>query len=197
MTPGKQGLSRSYVPDKPLHQPTKHGLGSRHLWAVVCAQPVERIALYDDRSTLNPSQRQRLLVTCKHIDKLLGEIEETLNATASKSLFPRYVNDITGQQRKAIEDHIKGFRAKILSVMEGQSLALEEPTISAAHSIHVGLTFMDIAIAELAPGYMRGYGPVSEEAAADLREVIAELQSGVRDLCLYVPPPGLGIGEKD
>ena len=60
----------------------------------------------ENHITLNPSQRQRLLVTCKHIDKLLGDIEETMNAAASKSVFPNYVGDITPLQRKTIEDYI-------------------------------------------------------------------------------------------
>src|ERR1035438_3345 len=49
----------------------------------------------EDPISLNPSQRQRLLITCKHIDRLLGDIEATLNAAASKSAFPSYVGDIT------------------------------------------------------------------------------------------------------
>jgi len=46
---------------------------------------------------------------------------------------------------------------------------------------------VDIAIAELAPRYMRGYGPVSEEGAADLNSIVAELQSAIKELTRYVP----------
>jgi hypothetical protein len=146
----------------------------------------EGSALHENDSTLNPSQRQRLLGTCKHIDRLLGDIEETLNAVASKSAFPEYVGDITPQQRKTIEEHITRLRGQLLRVLARQSLAPEEPRISAAHAIHVGLTFIEIAIAELAPHYMRGYGPVSEQGVSDLHGVIAELQSTVKELHLYL-----------
>ena len=134
----------------------------------------------NDHITLNPSQRQRLLVTCKHIDNLLGDVEATLNAAASKSVFPGYVNDISPLQRKTIEDYIARLRGQLLQVLAGQSMAPVEPRISAAHSIHVNLTFVEIAIAELAPHYMRGYGPVSEEGAADLNGIVGELQSAAR-----------------
>ena len=142
--------------------------------------------MHENGPTLNPSQRQRLLVTCKHIDKLLGDIEATLNAAASKGVFPDYIGDIIPQQRKTIEDYVARLRWQLLQVLARQSLGPEEPRISAAHAIHVDLTFIEIAIAELAPYYMRGYGPVSEQGATDLQGVIAELQSTVKELHGYL-----------
>ncbi len=142
--------------------------------------------------TLNGAQRQRLLITCKHIDRLLGDIEATLNAAASKTVFPSYVNDVTTAQRKTIEDYIARVRGQLLQVLAGESPSPEAPRISAAHSIHVNLTFVDIAIAELAPHYMRGYGPVSEEGAADLNGIVAELQSAIKELTRYVLQPQAG-----
>jgi hypothetical protein len=142
--------------------------------------------LHEHHITLNPSQRQRLLVTCKHIDRLLGDIEGTLNAAASKSAFPGYIGDIIPQQRKTIEDYVARLRGQLLQVLARQSLAPEEPRISAAHAIHVDLTFIEIAIAELDPHYMRGYGAVSEQGATDLHGVIAELQSTVKELHGYL-----------
>jgi GTP-binding protein EngB required for normal cell division/NTP pyrophosphatase (non-canonical NTP hydrolase) len=152
----------------------------------------EERALHENYITLNPSQRQHLLITCKHIDKLLGDVEETLNAAASKSVFPNYASDITPLQRKTIEDYIARLRGQLLQVLAGQSLAPEKPRISAFHSIHVGLTFVEIAIAELAPHYMRGYGPVSEDGATDLHGIVAELQSAVKELHRYILQPQSG-----
>ena len=86
----------------------------------------------------------------------------------------------------AIEDYIARLRGQLLQVLAKQSLAPEEPHISAAHAIHVSLTFIEIAIAELAPHYMRGYGAVSEQGASDLHGVIAELQSTVKELHRYL-----------
>ncbi len=146
----------------------------------------------DGHITLNGAQRQRLLVTCRRIDKLLGDIEATLNAAASKTVFASYVNDLTSAQRKTIEDYIARVRGQLLQVLAGESLPPEPPRISAAHSIHVNLSFVEIAIAELAPHYMRGYGPVSEEGAADLNGIVAELQSAIKELTHYVLRPRAG-----
>ncbi len=148
--------------------------------------------MHDDHITLNASQRQHLLIACKHIDKLLGDVEATLNAAASKTVFPNYVNDITAVQRKTIEDYVAKVRGQLLQVLAGQSLAPEKPRLSIVHSIHVNLTFVDIAIAELAPHYMRGYGPVPEEGAADLNGIVAELQSAIKELSRFVLQPHVG-----
>jgi len=147
------------------------------------------------RITLNASQRHRLLITCKHIDHLLGDIEATLNATASKGVFSSYVNDITPLQQKTIEDYIAQLRERLLHVLASQSLAPEDPHISAAHSIEVGLTFIEVAIEELAPRYMRGYGPVSEEGASDLYRIMANLQSVSKELNHYVQQLSQQAGE--
>ncbi len=146
----------------------------------------------ENHSTLNSNQRQRLLITCKHIDKLLEDIEETMNATASRSVFPGYDPDITPRQRKTIEEYIARIRQQLLQILATQSLAPEGPHISASHAIHVGLTFVEIAIAELAPHYMRGYGPISQEGAADLDGIVTELQSAVKELHRYMLEPDSG-----
>src|ERR1035441_6539995 len=146
----------------------------------------------EDHISLNPSQRQRLLITCKRLDRLVKDIEVTLNAAVSKSAFPSYVGDITPIQRKTIEDYVARLRVQLLQVLARHSLAPEEPHISASHSIDVGLTFIEIAIAELDPHYMRGYGPASTERANDLHGVIAELQSAVTELHRYILQPQSG-----
>lgn len=132
--------------------------------------------------TLNPSQRQRLLVTCKHIDKLLGDIEITLQTTGLKGIFPVYLDDVSPAQRAVIERSIAGIRRQLLQVLSMQCLAPEAPNISAAHAVNVSLTFVEIAIAELAPHHMRGYGPVSDEGASDLKRIMDELEGSVEAL---------------
>lgn len=140
----------------------------------------------DGHVNLNASQRQRLLITCKHIDTLLDDIEATLNSTGSKTVFPNYIDDVTQEQRQTIEECIARVRGRLLHVLSRQSLAPEEPRISALHSIQVNLTFIDVAITELGPRYMRGYGAVSEKGAADLDGIVEELQEAVNELARSV-----------
>ena len=139
--------------------------------------------------SLNAAQRQRLLITCKHIDKLLTDIESALHSADSNTVFPNFVNDVSPAQRKEMEASIAQVRGHLLRVIAGQSLVAGEPRISVLHSIHVMLTFVDIAITELAPHYMRGYGPVSSEGVADLNAIVDELRSAMKGLTQQAAQP--------
>lgn len=150
----------------------------------------------EKHNALSASQRNRLLVTCKHIDRLLGDIEATLNAAVSKSVFPNYIEDVSPFQRKIIEAQIARLRQKLLEVLASQSIAPEPPQISATHSIKVGLTFVDIAVTELSPRHMRGYGAVSEQGAEDLKEIVAGLQSEIREMQMQLSDDTTEKGSK-
>lgn len=137
-------------------------------------------------SSLNDAQQRNLRISCQHMDELLKDIEEVLNPARSKSVFPKYIHDIAPVQRKTIEDYLARIRAQLIRVLAGQAIEVEKPRITASHAIHAALTFVEIAIEELSPDSMRGYGPVSETGAADLNGVVGELQSIVQQLHGYV-----------
>jgi len=137
-------------------------------------------------SSLNDSQQRNLRISCEHMDRLLKDVEDTLNPARSKSVFQKYIQDITPIQRKTIEDYLARIRAQLLRVLAGESIEVEKPRITASHAIHTVLTFVEIAIEELSPGRMRGYGEVTERGAADLNGVMQELQSIVQQLHSYV-----------
>jgi GTP-binding protein EngB required for normal cell division len=137
-------------------------------------------------SSLNDAQQRNLRISCKHIDALLHDIEEVLNPARSNSVFPKYIHDIAPVQRKTIDDYIVRVRAQLLRVLASHAIEVEKPRITASHALHTALTFVEIAIEELSPGRMQGYGPVSETGAADLNGVMRELQSIVQQLHGYV-----------
>ena len=124
---------------------------------------------------LNESQQRRLRVTCEYIDKQLSEIEAVMNQASSQAVFPRYASEIPQAQRKTIEGYLARIRARLLRVLEGQNIKQPKPSIPPAHALNVSLTFIEIAIEELYPKYMRGYGAVPESVAADLNGIVGEL----------------------
>jgi GTP-binding protein EngB required for normal cell division len=129
-----------------------------------------------DGPLLSEAQQRHLRVTCEHIDKSLGEIEAVLDQANSSAIFPKYHTEIPAAQRRTIEGYIARIRAQLLRVLEGQKISPSKPAISALHSVRVNLTFVGIAVDELAPRYMRGYGELAEAAANDLNGIVGELQ---------------------
>ena len=126
---------------------------------------------------LNHSQQRRLRVTCEYIDKMLCDMENALHSAESQSPFPRHVADLTPAQARVIEDHIRRLRAQLLRVLAWQHMKPNPPDIPATRAMTTDLAFIDIAIEELKPRYMRGYGTVTKDATAELNEVISELHS--------------------
>ncbi len=140
----------------------------------------------DSANSLNSNHARRLSVTCRHIDKMLAEMESALNISTSKLAFPQYALDLSPAQRRVIEDYISRIRAQLIRVLDGQEIERPAPDIPVSRALHVNLTFVDIAAEELKPDYMRGYGEVPPAAAVELNGIAGELQSLVKQLDRYL-----------
>jgi len=138
------------------------------------------------RGELNEAQQRRLYVTCSYIDKLLAEIEQVLHETASPSPFPRHVIDITPAQSRVLEDHIHRLREQLLRTLAWQQMKPDPAEIPATRSVLTHLEFIDIAIEELKPSYMRGSGTVPADTVDELTGVVHELRSIVTSMQRYI-----------
>jgi hypothetical protein len=137
-------------------------------------------------NSLNSSQERRLSVTCRYIDKLLADMETSLNSSSSKLAFPHYVSDVPSSQREIVEDRISRIREQLVRALDSQGIERPAADIPVSRALHTNLAFINIAAEELKPEYMKGYGSVSPAAAAELNEIAAELQALVRQLDRYV-----------
>ncbi len=137
-------------------------------------------------SPLNESQARRLRVTCQYVDRLLGEIEALLNAAASKAAFPKYIPDVSPADRRTIEDYIARIRAQLGRVLSGQGITPEPPEIPARRAVRANLTGIDIAVEELRPKYMVGFGAVDAGVAVELDGIVGEMRGLVARLDRYV-----------
>lgn len=126
---------------------------------------------------LNGPQQNRLRVSCHYIDKLLSDMENVLHQAASQSPFPRYLMDVSPAQARVVEDHIRQLRAQLLRALAWQHLKPNPPDIPATRAVLTDLAFIDIAVEELRPSYMRGSGAVPEDAVEELNGVVHELRS--------------------
>jgi GTP-binding protein EngB required for normal cell division/uncharacterized coiled-coil protein SlyX len=138
------------------------------------------------RGQLNGPQQSRLRITCHYIDKLLNDADHILHQATSQSPFPRYVIDVVPAQVRVIEDYIRRLRAQLLRALNWQQLKPKPPDISATRAVLTNLAFIDIAVEELRPSYMRGSGAVPEDAVDELNGVVHELRSLVEGMERYL-----------
>ena len=136
--------------------------------------------------SLNSNHVRRLTVTCRHIDKLLADMENALGVASSKQAFPEYLSDVTPTQFLRIEEYIARIRTQLARILDGQGIERPEPSIPVSRYLHTAMTFIVIAAEELKPRYMRGYGQISPEATTDLNRIASELVSLTTEFDQYV-----------
>lgn len=133
-------------------------------------------------TALNASQQQRLVVTCQYVDRLLGELDGAFAEAQSGSPFARYVDDLVPAERRLVRDYVARLRAQLLRVLDGQGLSPAPRRTGLRWALLTHLAYVDVAIEELKPRYMRGYGAVAPEAAAALDGIVEELHATIAQL---------------
>jgi hypothetical protein len=77
---------------------------------------------------------------------------------------------------------------KLLHSLAWQKIETETPTIPASHAILTHLSFIDIAVEELRPRYMRGSRPIEDGVASELNGVVHKLSE------IFIDRVGGGAG---
>jgi len=126
---------------------------------------------------MNESQQRHLLVTFQHVDNLLSEAEHIMASASSALPFHEYWQDTTPIQRKVTHDYVARFRETMRRVLEELNISPREPVSGALWAARGHMGFASIAIAEIEPEHMRGYGEFSDEDARKMDKVVAELNA--------------------
>ncbi len=105
---------------------------------------------------LNAAQQNHFLVSLKYADQLLGDCEHILASGSSQSLFPKYQNDLSLEDRERIERFIEGLRALLVQVLSRLSIPTPSPQFRASHGVATNLDFIEMNFDELRPNNDRG-----------------------------------------
>ncbi len=130
-------------------------------------------------ASLNEAQRRRILANAEYADKLLADIEGILAGAEAGRLFRRHHPDLTPAQTRLVRSSISQFRKQLGRFLQAAAIDSDSrgPRFGALHSILVTLAFVRIAVQELAPEHLRGYGALEPDAEAALRGVTNQLES--------------------
>ncbi|MCA1562864.1 MAG: dynamin family protein [Acidobacteria bacterium] len=135
---------------------------------------------------LNEHQQRRLVVTCQYVDRLLGDLERSFSEAQSQSPFGRYANDLAPAEQRLVRDYLARLRTQLLRILSGQGLSPTPQRTGLRWAILTHLAYVDVAVEELKPHYMRGYGAVAPEAAAALNGIVEELHGTIGQLSRYL-----------
>ncbi|MDE2149461.1 MAG: dynamin family protein [Gammaproteobacteria bacterium] len=109
----------------------------------------------------------------EEIERLAADIENTLRAVDTP--LPRYAPDLTADQVQRLRDGLIELRARLGEALQRLGIEASPPQASARNAARVALGFVEIALREVEPGRLRSYGPLSDEAAAEIAGVQADL----------------------
>jgi GTP-binding protein EngB required for normal cell division len=135
---------------------------------------------------MNENHQRHLLSTFQHVDNLLSEAEHILISAGSPSPFQEYSQDSTPIQRKVTHDYIVRVRETMRRILEELEIPLKRPISGAIWAARSHLSFASIAIGEIEPKQMAGYGKVSGEDEQALNKIVAELNTVLNRLGVYL-----------
>lgn len=104
-----------------------------------------------EHDRLNENQVHHLRITCQHINRKLGEIEEILNGSGSKSSFSRYSVCLSPLQKEMILEYCTLIRSRLINILDEEGISDEPPGISMSKAILSRLSLIDCAAEENRP----------------------------------------------
>lgn len=126
-------------------------------------------------------RHQRTLASrFKYIDSLLSEIEAMPIMTTMGSPFAEHQMDLKPEGTEIVERHIARVRTKMCNILEQKGIQIDRPAVGIVKAMKTHLRFIDLAIDELGPKHMKGYGELSAEAEDELIKIIEDLKRLVK-----------------
>lgn len=124
---------------------------------------------------LGENHKRRILVTFQHVDGLLNQSLRVL-AQAQSDLQPHYVQDISPSKIPQIQSHIELIRGQMSSFLKRFQIALPGRTKPWSWVLKTNLTSVEIALEDLAPQKLRGYGDMDSGASRELTHTLQEIR---------------------
>ena len=134
---------------------------------------------------LNPAQSRAVRAAFTHVSDLLEGVLRIAHGRLTP--FDRQQADLTSEETRHLLEAVPAIRARMLEALERLDVPTPEADRSARWTVSTTLSFAEIALSEVTPGELVGYGtldPAAAEAVSgvvtDLRELIAQAQDVLR-----------------
>jgi hypothetical protein len=126
------------------------------------------------RVALNPAQARSVRATFTHVSNLLEGVLRL--ARGDVTPFDRQHPDLKPEEAHEVVTLVASIRERMLEAMTQLGVPLPEADGSARWTAHTALSFAEIALADLTPGELRGYGSVDDKAARLVTTIASDLQ---------------------
>ena len=122
---------------------------------------------------LNGNHLRRLEAILAYVDSLLQRAEHL--AAGAFTPFEPERPDVAPEDAARLAEVIATMRARMLEASKALGLPPHEEGMSARRSIGIAIEYARVALEDLAPRALRGYGPVDDDVVPVLSAMTAEL----------------------
>ncbi len=154
-------------------------------------QPPRGAGVQQPAAALNEAQQRSILLGFLGLHRRMADMEALLAQGSSPSPFSQYVNDLSPTEAQVVRDYFARLRATMLACLREAGIPLEVHATSTRWALQVNVNFLHIAVAEMGPEQLRGYGVVTEAGRAQALKVQQELTRLIDRISTYLRQ-GLG-----
>lgn len=137
-------------------------------------------------SGLSDLHKRSLAFSCLNLHERLADIEAQLLQAEEASPFSRLVPDLTPVERRVVSDGFGQIRALMLSLLKSNDIPLEVDRISLRWAALTALLHVQVALADMRPEQLRGYGEITPEGGTIAYEFEQELSRAVNQVVHYL-----------
>jgi len=124
---------------------------------------------------LNPLHKNALLSTFLHIESRLNEMEPMLAQSKRPSPLDQHVHDLSPTEAKVVEDYFARIRSTMVTCLEKHGIPIEVRRVGLRWSLQTSLVTLSIAVAEVSPDRLRGYGELDDAGRQEVLSIQQEL----------------------
>ncbi|HEX4128755.1 MAG TPA: dynamin family protein [Pirellulales bacterium] len=137
-------------------------------------------------TAFNELQQKVVATSFLEMHREMSELEALIAQSSSASVLSQYVPDLSPTEIKVVHDYFARIRTTMLAYLKEQDIPLKSRPVSLRWALQTGATMLSVAIAEMGPEKMRGYGTLSDEGRAQVTKVQEELDRLVDRVAAYL-----------
>lgn len=132
---------------------------------------------------LNVNHRRVLLIGFAHIDRLLSDVVREIG---SRSPFSRLAADLQRAELQAVEEYVRTLRRQLIEGLAELGIDPPRPEATASSSLATATLFAQVALYDMDPRRLIGYGPLDPEAGTIVERIETDSARTLAELKAYL-----------
>jgi GTP-binding protein EngB required for normal cell division len=124
---------------------------------------------------LTPLHKHVLLTGFLDVESRLKQMEALLVQGTRRYPLNEYVGDLSPTETKVVADYFARIRSTMQTCLEKHHIPIEVRPTSLRWAVQCGMTMLDVALADLGPKRLQGYGSIDEAGRQEVQSIQQEL----------------------